>query len=166
MAEHRATIEWALEASPEDFLKGRYGRAHRVAFAAQTVQGTASPHVVGKWASPGAVDPEEMLVASLSACHMLTFLHLARLAGFVVTGYRDAASGVLGQNAEGRMAVTRVTLRPEITYEGKRPTDAERDHLHHEAHEGCFIASSVKTEVVVEEEVGEHVMAAQMPPSR
>ena len=114
---------------------------------------TASRHVVGKWAAPGAVDPEEMLVASLSNCHMLTFLHVARLKGFVITRYRDAAEGVMEKNAEGKMAVTRVTLRPEITYAGKRPTDAERDHLHHEAHEECFIANSVKTEVVVEEVV-------------
>jgi organic hydroperoxide reductase OsmC/OhrA len=94
-----------------------------------------------------------MLVASLSSCHMLTFLHRARLAGFVITRYRDAAVGVMEANAEGRMAVTRVTLRPEITYAGRRPTDAERDHLHHEAHEECFIANSVKTVVNVEEVV-------------
>ena len=116
--------------------------------------GTASAHVIGSnWAAPGAVDPEELLVASLSQCHMLTFLHIARDAGFVVTRYRDTAVGVVEKTAEGRMAVTRVTLRPEITYAGKRPTDAERDHLHHEAHEECFIANSVKTEIVVEEVV-------------
>jgi organic hydroperoxide reductase OsmC/OhrA len=84
---------------------------------------------------------------------MLTFLHRARLAGFVVTRYRDAAEGIMEPNAEGRMAVTRVTLRPAITYEGARPTDAERDRLHHEAHEECFIANSVKTDVTVEEVV-------------
>jgi organic hydroperoxide reductase OsmC/OhrA len=108
---------------------------------------------VGKWAAPGAVDPEEMLVASISACHMLTFLHMARLAGFVVTRYRDAAVGVMEKDAEGRMAVTLVTLRPEISYDGTRPTDAQRDHLHHQAHEECFIANSVKTQIVVEEVV-------------
>ena len=151
MAEYRATIDWALQDAPEDFLKGRYGRAHTIAFAEHVVPGTASHHVVGKWATPGAVDPEEMLVASLCTCHMLTFLHVARLKGFVVKGYRDAAVGVMEKNAEGRMAVTRVTLRPEITYEGRRPSDAERDHMHHEAHEECFIANSVKTQVIVEE---------------
>jgi len=150
MAEYRATIDWALAPS-DDFEKGRYSRAHTVAFSEHVVPGTASHHVVGKWAAPGAVDPEEMLVGSLSACHMLTFLHMARLGGFVITRYRDAAVGVMEKDAEGRMAVTRVTLRPEITYEGRRPTEAERDHLHHQAHEECFIANSVKTEIAVEE---------------
>jgi organic hydroperoxide reductase OsmC/OhrA len=152
MATYRATIEWTLK-DGEDFANGRYSRAHTVAFAEHVVPATASHHIVGKWAAPGAVDPEEMLVASISNCHMLTFLHVARLKGFVITRYRDAAEGVMEKNAEGRMAVTRVTLRPEITYAGKRPTDAERDHLHHEAHEECFIANSVKTEIVVEEVV-------------
>ncbi|HEY0650397.1 OsmC family protein [Phenylobacterium sp.] len=152
MATYRATIDWSLK-DGEDFANGRYSRAHTVSFADHVVPATASHHIVGKWAAPGAVDPEEMLVASISNCHMLTFLHRARLAGFVVTRYRDAAEGVMEKNAEGRMAVTRVTLRPEITYAGKRPTDAERDHLHHEAHDECFIANSVKTEIVVEEVV-------------
>jgi organic hydroperoxide reductase OsmC/OhrA len=146
----RATIEWALKPG-EDFPNGRYSRGHTVSFAEHVVPATASHQVVGKWAQPGSVDPEEMLVASISNCHMLTFLHRARLAGFVVTRYRDAAEGVMEKNAEGRMAITRVTLRPEITYEGRRPTPAERDHLHHEAHEECFIASSVKTQITVEE---------------
>lgn len=151
MAQYRATIDWALEAEG-DFEKGRYSRGHTVAFAEHTLPGTASHHVVGKWAAPGAVDPEELLVASLSSCHMLTFLHRARLKGFKVTRYRDEAVGVMEKiDDAGRMAVTRVTLRPEITYQGRRPSDAERDQLHHEAHEECFIANSVKTEVVVEE---------------
>lgn len=153
MATYRATVEWTLQEDEDAFLKGRYGRGHTVSFAEHVVPATASRHVVGKWAAPGAVDPEEMLVASLSNCHMLTFLHVARLRGFVVTRYRDAAEGVMERNAEGRMAVTRVTLRPEITYAGKRPTDSERDAMHHEAHEECFIANSVKTEVTVEEVV-------------
>jgi organic hydroperoxide reductase OsmC/OhrA len=82
---------------------------------------------------------------------MLTFLHVARLKGFVIIRYRDEAVGVMERTPEGRMAVTRVTLHPEITYVGLRPTDTERDAMHHEAHEECFIANSVKTEVVVEE---------------
>ncbi|PZQ61399.1 MAG: peroxiredoxin [Phenylobacterium zucineum] len=152
MSAHRATIDWTLDASAEDFLKGRYSRGHKVTFAEHVVPATASAHVVGaKWAAPGAVDPEEMLVAALSNCHMLTFLHVARLKGFAVTRYRDEAVGVMEKNEAGRMAVTRVTLHPEIHYEGRRPTAEEADHLHHEAHEECFIANSVKTEVVVEE---------------
>jgi organic hydroperoxide reductase OsmC/OhrA len=118
------------------------------------VPGTASHNVVGnKWATPKAVDPEEMLVASLSQCHMLTFLHKARDAGFVVSHYRDEAEGVMEPNGEGRMAVTCVTLRPEITYAGREPTATERDNLHHAAHKDCVIANSVKTEVVVDEKV-------------
>jgi organic hydroperoxide reductase OsmC/OhrA len=150
MATYRATIDWTLR-DGDDFPNGRYGRAHTVAFQDHVVPGTASAHVVGKWAAPGAVDPEQMLVASISACHMLTFLHVARLAGFAIARYRDAAEGVMEKDTDGRMAVTRVTLRPEITYDGPRPSDAARERLHHDAHEQCFIANSVKTEVVVEE---------------
>ncbi|MGA0606160.1 OsmC family protein [Phenylobacterium sp. VNQ135] len=152
MASYRATIAWALDASPDDFLKGRYSRGHTVSFAEHVVPATASAHVVGnRWAAPGAVDPEEMFVAALSNCHMLTFLHMARLKGFVVTRYRDEAVGVMEKNAEGRMAVTRVTLHPEIAYEGRRPTTEEAHEMHHQAHEECFIANSVQTEVTVEE---------------
>ncbi|HVI31565.1 OsmC family protein [Phenylobacterium sp.] len=153
MARHRAVIEWALtDAAPEDFLKGRYSRGHTVTFeGGHEVPATASRHVVGnRWAVEGSVDPEEMLVAALSNCHMLTFLHVAREAGFAVTRYRDAAEGVMEKSPAGRMAVTRVWLRPEITWAGPEPSAAELDRLHHEAHEQCFIANSVTTEVVVE----------------
>jgi organic hydroperoxide reductase OsmC/OhrA len=152
MATYRATADWSLTEPGEDFLKGRYSRGHSISFEdGPELPGTASHHVVGtKWAVAGAVDPEQMLVASLSTCHMLSFLHVAREAGLVVSAYRDDAEGVMEKNAEGRLAVTRVTLRPAIAYEGRQPTAAERDHLHHLAHETCFIANSVKTEVVVE----------------
>lgn len=150
MAEYRASIDWALE-DGGDFAKGRYSRAHTIRFVEHTVPGTASHHVVGKWAAKGAVDPEEMLVASISTCHMLTFLHVARLQGFVITRYKDEPVGVMEKDGDGRVAVTRVTLHPEIHYEGRYPTEAERDHMHHEAHEECFIANSVKTVVTVEE---------------
>ncbi len=93
---------------------------------------------------------QELLVAALSNCHMLTFLHKAREAGYVVTGYRDEARGVMRKTAEGKIALTKVTLRPEIAFEGAAPDAATLDALHHAAHEDCFIASSVKTEVVVE----------------
>ena len=152
MGKYRASCDWTLDAPGEDFLKGRYPRAHRVAFGSGVeVPGTASHQVIGnRWAAPGAVDPEEMLVGSISQCHMLSFLHVAREAGFVVASYRDDAEGVMEKNAEGRLAVTRVTLRPEIAYSGTRPTAEQAGHLHHLAHEECFIANSVKTEVVVE----------------
>ena len=153
MATYRATVDWSLgEAAGEDFLKGRYSRGHAVAFEdGPSVPGTASKHVVGnKWAAPGAVDPEQMLVASISSCHMLSFLHVAREAGFVATSYRDDAAGVMEKNAEGRLAVTRVTLRPQIAWLGSAPDAAALDRLHHAAHDTCFIANSVRTEVVVE----------------
>ena len=152
MAAYRAVVDWALQEG-EDFPAGRYSRGHSVRFEdGPEVPGTASKHVVGaKWAAAGAVDPEQMVVASLSACHMLTFLHVARNAGFVITAYRDDAAGIMEKNEAGRMAVTRVTLRPQILYAGAVPTPEQADHLHHLAHEECFIANSVKTEVVVEE---------------
>jgi organic hydroperoxide reductase OsmC/OhrA len=152
MAVYRAKIDWALE-DGADFVAGRYSRGHQVSFAQHVMPATSSPHVVGKWAVPGAVDPEEMLVASISSCHMLTFLHMARLEGFSITRYIDAAEGVMTKNEAGVPWVSKVTLRPQITYAGKRPTEAEAAHLHHRAHEECFIANSVKTEIVVEEVV-------------
>jgi organic hydroperoxide reductase OsmC/OhrA len=151
MAKYRASLAWSLK-DGDDFLAGRYGRGHSLTFGSGVaVPGTASHHIVGKWAAPDAVDPEEMFVASLSQCHMLTFLHKAREAGFTVTAYRDNAEGVMEKiDTAGRMAVTKVWLRPEIAYAGRAPSASEADHLHHAAHEECFIANSVKTEVAVE----------------
>jgi organic hydroperoxide reductase OsmC/OhrA len=152
MTSYRATIDWSL-APGADFAAGRYSRGHSIVFeGGHEVPGTASAHIVGnKWSVEGAVDPEQMLVASISTCHMLTFLHIARNAGFIVTSYCDEAIGVMTTNAAGRMAVTKVTLRPEIAYEGRRPTAEEAHKLHHEAHEECFIANSVTTEIIVDE---------------
>ena len=149
MAIHTAEVAWALRPG-EDFANGRYSRGHAITFdGGVTVPGSASPHVVGKWAVAEAADPEEMLVAALSACHMLTFLHLARLAGFTVAAYRDRAEGVMAEIAPGRQAVTRVTLHPDIAWAGEGPEAAQLAELHHAAHAGCFIANSVRTEVVV-----------------
>lgn len=147
-----ATIDWKLAEPAEAFLKGAYSRAHTISFdGGAVVPGSPSPGIVPlPWSDASAVDPEEMFVAALSNCHMLTFLHKAREAGFVVTRYRDEAEGKMTRIAPGRMAVTRVALRPAIAFEGRQPTAEELDHLHHAAHEDCFIANSVKTEVVVE----------------
>jgi organic hydroperoxide reductase OsmC/OhrA len=152
MAKYVATIDWTLTAPGEDFLAGRYSRAHTIAFdGGITLPASPSPSVVPvPWSDPSAVDPEEMLVAALSNCHMLTFLHKAREAGFVVGSYRDEAEGVMRKNAEGKIAVTKVALRPHIVFIGNSPDEAQLEALHHAAHEDCFIASSVKTEVVVE----------------
>jgi organic hydroperoxide reductase OsmC/OhrA len=148
---HRATIAWKSDGA--DFLKRRYSRVHGVDFGhGIEVVGSASTQVVPKpFAIDEAVDPEAMLTASLSACHMLTFLDVAARAGFQISDYRDDAEGVLGKLESGKYAVTRVTLRPQITWAGdKRPTPAELADLHHKAHEACFISNSVSTEVVVE----------------
>jgi organic hydroperoxide reductase OsmC/OhrA len=150
MTIYTAEIRWTASEG-EDFLKGRFSRAHTVSFDGGTVvPGSASPHIVGKWAVEAAVDPEEMLVAALSSCHMLSFLHLARLAGFAVATYEDHAEGVLEEIAPGRQAVTKVALRPKIEWAGAAPKKEELDRLHHEAHQICFIANSAKTQVTVE----------------
>jgi organic hydroperoxide reductase OsmC/OhrA len=151
MATHRAEIKWAAKESAEEFLKGRFSRAHTLSFdGGTTVPASAAPQVVGKWAVQAAVDPEEMFVAALSSCHMLSFLHLARLAGFAVKAYDDSAEGLTEEIAPRRVAVTKVTLRPKIEWAGQAPKKEELDRLHHEAHEICFIANSVKTQVTVE----------------
>jgi organic hydroperoxide reductase OsmC/OhrA len=149
MATYVADISWSL-ADGHDFPTGRYGRAHTVTFdGGVVVAASASPHVVGKWAEQTAVDPEEMFIAALSSCHMLTFLHVARLAGFSVAAYRDHAEGWVETLSPGRQAVTKVALHPQIDWAGPAPDRAALDQLHHQAHEGCFIANSVKTEVTV-----------------
>jgi organic hydroperoxide reductase OsmC/OhrA len=152
MATYRATVDWSLK-DGEDFGAGRYSRGHSVVFGSgYEAPGTASPHVVGnKWSVPGAVDPEEMLVGAINTCHMLSFLHVAREAGFTVARYRDEAVGVMEKNAAGELWVSQVTLHPEIVYLGAQPTADQRDHMHHKAHEICFIANSVKTAILVEE---------------
>jgi organic hydroperoxide reductase OsmC/OhrA len=98
-----------------------------------------------------AIDPEEAFVAAVSSCHMLTFLYVAAKQGFVVDAYADDALGVMTKNEQGRMWVSRVTLAPAIVFSGeKRPTDAQLAELHHLAHDECYIANSVKSEIVVQ----------------
>jgi organic hydroperoxide reductase OsmC/OhrA len=149
MATYTADIDWKLP-DGDDFPKGRYSRGHTLTFDGGTVvPASASPHVVGKWAVKEAVDPEEMLVAALSDCHMLSFLHVARLAGFTVAAYQDPAEGVMEEIAPGKQAITKVVLHPQIEWIGEAPDEAKLDHLHHEVHEVCVIANSVKTKVTV-----------------
>lgn len=152
MSEHRATIEWTGSGSSGDFVKLRYTRAHRWTFdGGLAVDASASPSVVpAPWSNPQGVDPEEAYVASISSCHMLTFLFVAAKAGFAVSHYRDEAVGVMTKTADGVAWVSRVTLAPRITYAGdKQPSPEDVARLHHAAHHGCFIANSVKTEIVV-----------------
>ncbi|MNL00698.1 OsmC-like protein [compost metagenome] len=148
MAEHTAEIVW--ERGDQDFVSNRYSRKHVLRFdGGAEVPGSSSPHVVPlPMSDASAVDPEEMLIASISACHMLWFLALAAKQRFVVDRYVDKAVGEMAKTAEGRMAVTVVTLRPDVTFSGERlPTRADIDHLHHAAHDACFIANSVKSEI-------------------
>lgn len=148
MSEYTAEIVW--ERGDQDFLANTYSRRHVLRFdGGAQVPGSSSPHVVSlPYSDASAVDPEEMFVASLSSCHMLWFLTMAVKRKFVVDRYVDAATGVMEKNAEGKMAMTVVTLRPQVSFSGENlPTREQIEHLHHRAHEECFIASSVKTEV-------------------
>ncbi len=150
MSEHKATISWKF--SHGDFLKGKYSREHTWRFdGGLTVAASPSPSVVpAPWSNPANVDPEEAFVASLSSCHMLTFLYLASRQGFQIDGYVDEAVGVMTKNEKGVPWISLVTLHPRISYGGARPpTPAEEEALHHSAHEQCFIANSVKTNVLV-----------------
>lgn len=148
MAEYKAVVEWSRDGAA--FTDNRYSRGHHWLFdGGVAVPASASPHVVPLPLSvAAAVDPEEAFVASLSSCHMLWFLSIAAQRGFVVESYRDEAVGMLGKDGAGKLMMTRVTLRPDVRFGGdRRPTVEEERVLHHAAHEECFIASSVKTDV-------------------
>jgi organic hydroperoxide reductase OsmC/OhrA len=150
MSEHKAIIRWAF--SGGDFLKGRYSREHTWTFdGGMTIAASPSPAAVPKpYSNEANVDPEEAFVASISSCHMLTYLFLASKAGFQIASYEDEAVGMMTKNDRGVPWVSAVTLRPRIAYAGDaRPSDADEDRLHHAAHEQCFIANSVKTEITV-----------------
>jgi organic hydroperoxide reductase OsmC/OhrA len=148
MASYTAEISWVRGEQP--FLDNKYKRKHVWRFdGGIEVAGSASPHVVPlPYSEAAAVDPEEAFVASLSSCHMLWFLSMAVKNKFMVDSYQDAATGVMSKNAEGRWAMTTVTLHPQVRFSGARqPSREELDTMHHEAHEQCFIASSVRTDV-------------------
>ena len=150
MSEHKATIRW--QRTSPDFLKGRYSREHTWTFdGGMTISASPSPAVVPTpWSNPAFVDPEEAYVASISSCHMLTFIYLAGRQGFQVDSYEDEAVGVMSKNEKGIPWISSVTLRPKIAYSGdKLPTPADQERLHHLAHEQCFIANSIKTQVAV-----------------
>ncbi len=147
MSEHRAQLSWSRGDTP--FTYETYPRDHVLCFAGGVeVPASAAPAYQG---SPDRVDPEAALVGALSSCHMLTFLALAARKRLVVDEYTDDAVGHLEKNEDGKLAVTRATLRPKVTFaKGSAPTPAEIERLHHLAHENCFIANSVKTVVRVE----------------
>ena len=154
--EYGAEVQWQ-RAPHEAFTDNRYSRKHSLRFDGGTeVPGSSSPSVVPlPMSDAAAVDPEEAFVASLAACHMLWFLSLAAQQGHVVDSYRDAAVGVMTKNASGKLWISTVTLRPEVRFGGERQPSAEALlRLHHRAHEECFIANSVKSEVRCEPLVG------------
>lgn len=146
MASHKATVRW--ERGEREFTLATYDRNHRWEFeGGETLRASAAPEYKG---SADHVDPEQAFTASLSACHMLTFLALAANKGLTIDRYVDHAEGFLGKNEQGRMAMVRVVLRPEISF-ADGPPDAETlDQLHERAHKTCFIANSVTTQVDVE----------------
>ncbi len=150
MSQISAQILW--QRGSADFIDNRYSRAHSWRFdGGIEVPASSSPHVVPLPLSlAAAVDPEEAFVASLASCHMLWFLSLAAAQHLRVDRYSDDAAGVLGKNAQGKVAMTAVTLKPRVTICGEKPTAAAFAALHHKAHEKCFLANSVTTEIHLE----------------
>jgi organic hydroperoxide reductase OsmC/OhrA len=148
MADYQVTVHW--ERGDQRFTDNRYSRGHTWIFdGGVEIPASSSPHIVPTpYSNANAVDPEEAFVASLSSCHMLWFLSIAAKRGFLVDSYADDAVGMMGKDRSGRLAMTRVTLRPAVVFSDHRlPTQAEIQAMHHEAHEKCYIANSVKTEV-------------------
>ncbi len=141
------TLTWKRGDLPFEYQK--YSRNHTWKFdSGHEMTASAAAAYLG---DPKNVNPEEAYVASLSSCHMLTFLAIACKQKFVLDEYIDDAVGHMEKNADGKMAITKVTLKPKITFSGeKKPSAEELDKMHHAAHENCFIASSVKTEITVE----------------
>jgi organic hydroperoxide reductase OsmC/OhrA len=151
MSEHKAVVRWKF--SSGDFIRGRYSREHEWVFdGGVTVPASPSPSVVpAPYSNAAHVDPEEAFVASVSSCHMLTFLYLAARAKIAIESYSDDAVGLVSKNEHGHPWISKITLRPVIVYSAGAAPDAQQlQQLHHQAHEQCFIANSIKTEVVVD----------------
>jgi organic hydroperoxide reductase OsmC/OhrA len=148
MATYTATVRWKRGAD-EAFSDNKYSRGHEWSFdGGVSFRASSSPHVVPRFSDPAGVDPEEAFVASLSSCHMLTFLYIAAKKGFIIDSYEDVATGVMGKNDKGRFWVSMVTLHPNVAWGGgKVPDKATVDAMHHAAHDECFIANSVLTDV-------------------
>jgi len=148
---YKACVHWAR--GDADFASGRYSRVHQWDFdEGVSVRASSSPLSVRlPYSAADAVDPEEALVAAASSCHMLFFLSFAQKAGFLIDGYEDEASGLMDEDARGRQSITKIILRPRIAFAGeRRPSEAQLADLHHRSHEHCYIASSIRANVVVE----------------
>lgn len=151
MQQFEAQIHW--QRGSQAFSDNRYSRAHQWQFdGGLQVPCSSSPLSVPlPMSDAGAIDPEEALVAALSSCHMLFFLSIAAKQGFVVDEYRDTPVGIMDRNADGKKAMTLITLRPAIAFGGeRRPSCAELDAIHHDAHDQCYIANSIRADVVIE----------------
>jgi len=152
MSEYSATVNWVRQPQ-ENYIDNQYSRGHKWQFdGGVTVAASSSPHVVPlPYSVEANVDPEEAFVASLSSCHMLFFLSIAAKRKFVVDEYTDQAVGVMEKDDTGKISMTKVTLRPKIKFSGERqPSFAQLEKMHHQSHEQCFIANSVKTKVITE----------------
>ena len=152
MSEYTAQICWR-RGQNEAYIDNQYSRGHEWSFdGGLTIPASSSPHVVPLPHSVDAnVDPEEAFVASISSCHMLFFLSIAAKRKFVIDEYVDDAVGVMEKDSDGKMSMTKVTLRPKTTFSGEnQPAPKQIEQMHHQSHEQCFIANSVKTEVITE----------------
>jgi organic hydroperoxide reductase OsmC/OhrA len=151
MGKYSATILWKRNGAR--FTDNRYKRSHSWEFEnGGKIAASASPDIVpAPLSDPEAIDPEETFVAALSSCHMLWFLSIAAKRGFIIEKYRDTAEGVMGKDNTGRLAITEVTLYPHVLYKnGAVPSLEENTEMHHEAHQECFLANSVKTKIAIE----------------
>lgn len=148
--EYTVIVNWASDGTA--FSAGKYSRAHKWRFdCGIEVDASASPSIVPlPYSREDAVDPEEAFLAAISSCHMLTFLYLASKRGLDVLSYRDDAIGYMEPNESGRPSVTKVVLRPKIEFAGIRPPQVVVDELHHAAHDECFIANSIRTNIKIE----------------
>jgi organic hydroperoxide reductase OsmC/OhrA len=152
MSEYFAKINW-VKGNDEIYIDNKYSRGHEWIFdGGLTVQASSSPHVVPlPYSIEANVDPEEAFVATLSSCHMLFFLSIAAKRKYIVDSYVDNAVGVMEKDNEGKISMTKVTLKPHIQFSGdKIPTIEQLEKMHHKSHEQCFIANSVKTKVITE----------------
>ena len=150
MSSYTAKITWKSESS-EAFVKNQYSRAHEWSFdGGITVPASSSVHAVRlPFSVENAVDPEEALVAAASSCHLLSFLWVVSTKGFIVESYEDNAVGEMTKNEQGKEWISRITLDPQIIWGERKPTVTELAEMHHTAHEYCYIANSIKSEVVV-----------------
>ncbi len=152
MSEYVAQVSWS-RGSEELFIDSKYSRGHEWKFdGGISVPASASPHVVPlPYSVEKNVDPEEAFVASLSSCHMLGFLAIAAKRRYIIDEYIDHAVGVMEEDQDGSISITKVTLKPKIVFTGERqPSKEMLEKMHHQSHQHCFIANSVKTEVITE----------------